>query len=125
MALAIGIFAVVGILLKRRADRKRDGIAAKAPVPPLWGPHQARAHPVYSDGTFDREKVRNPKEDEWQQQLGQLVEPILPYADENDIIWLVPHDALHYLPLHALKVEGRYLIERNPVCYTPSGPANK
>src|SRR5438552_4169226 len=45
------------------------------------------------------EKVRNPKEDEWQQQLGQLVEPILPYADESDIIWLVPHDALHYLPL--------------------------
>jgi CHAT domain-containing protein len=32
---------------------------------------------------------------------------------------------LHYLPLHALKVEGRYLIERNPVCYTPSASVMK
>jgi len=46
-------------------------------------------------------------------------------TDEGDIVWLVPHDMLHYLPLHALKVEGRYLIERNPVCYTPSASVMK
>lgn len=55
-----------------------------------------------------------------QSRLSSLVEPILRWSDEGDIIWLVPHDLLHYMPLHALKVSGRYLIERNPVCYTPS-----
>ena len=55
-----------------------------------------------------------------QTRLSSLIEPILRRSDEGDIIWLVPHDLLHYMPLHALKVSGRYLIERNPVCYTPS-----
>jgi CHAT domain-containing protein len=40
-------------------------------------------------------------------------------------LYLVPHDVLHYLPLHALKVEGKYLIERNPVLYTPSASVLK
>ncbi len=57
---------------------------------------------------------------EWQARLAPFVAPILPWAAEGDILWLVPHDVLHYLPLHALKVEGRYLAERNPVCYSPS-----
>jgi CHAT domain-containing protein len=46
-------------------------------------------------------------------------------TEEGDIIWFVPHNFLHYLPLHALKVEGRYLIERNPICYTPSASVMK
>ena len=60
--------------------------------------------------------------DTWQSLFGPLIEPIISWSDEGDLIWLVPHDALHYLPLHALKIEQdtRYLIERNPVCYTPS-----
>lgn len=70
-------------------------------------------------------KVRDLDLDEWQARFGPFVEPILPWADEGDIVWLVPHDALHYLPLHALKVEGHYLIERNPICYTPSASVMK
>lgn len=62
---------------------------------------------------------------EWQARFGPFVEPILPWTDEGDIVWLVPHDVLHYVPLHALKVEGRYLIERNPVCYSPSASVMK
>lgn len=61
----------------------------------------------------------------WQEQFTPFVEPILQWTDEGDIIWLVPHDILHYLPLHALKVEGCYLIERNPICYTPSASVMK
>jgi CHAT domain-containing protein len=61
----------------------------------------------------------------YQETIGPLVEPIASWADEGDIVWLVPHDALHYLPLHALKVQGRYLIERNPVCYSPSASVMK
>lgn len=57
---------------------------------------------------------------EWQDELGRLIEPITHWSEEGDIVWLVPHGELHRLPLHALKIEDRYLIERNPVCYTPS-----
>ncbi len=32
----------------------------------------------------------------------------------------MPHAELHLLPLHALKVAGRYLADRNPVAYSPS-----
>lgn len=62
---------------------------------------------------------------EWNARFGPLVEPILEWADEDDIIWFVPHDVLHYVPLHAVKVQGRYLIERNPVCYSPSASVMK
>jgi len=71
------------------------------------------------------DKVRHLDETAYQNLFGPFVDPIREWADEGDIVWLVPHDMLHYLPLHALKVEGRYLIERNPVCYTPSASVMK
>ncbi len=58
--------------------------------------------------------------DEWQRELGPLVEPLENWISEGDLVWFVPHAELHLLPLHALKVGGRYLSERNPVVYTPS-----
>jgi CHAT domain-containing protein len=70
-------------------------------------------------------KVRNLDPDRWQKQFGPLVQPLLPYTKEGDTIWFVPHDVLHYLPLHALQVEGCALIERNPICYTPSASVMK
>lgn len=33
---------------------------------------------------------------------------------------VVPHGALHYLPFQALRLQGQYLIERNPVAVAPS-----
>lgn len=78
------------------------------------------------------DKVTELDEAEYQSFFGDFVAPLvspLPKGDlmtqEGDIIWLVPHNFLHYLPLHALKVDGRYLIERNPVCYTPSASVMK
>jgi CHAT domain-containing protein len=65
-------------------------------------------------------RVRDLDLAEWQARLASFVEPILPWVAEGDILWLVPHDVLHYLPLHALQVDGRYLAERNPICYSPS-----
>jgi CHAT domain-containing protein len=58
--------------------------------------------------------------DAFQERFGSLVAPIADHCEEGDVVWFVPHGPLHYLPLHALSVDGRYLIERNPVCYTPS-----
>jgi CHAT domain-containing protein len=70
-------------------------------------------------------KIRTLDEDAYQDFFGPFLAPIVPWTEEDDIVWLVPHDMLHYLPLHALKVDGRYLIERNPVCYTPSASVMK
>ena len=56
----------------------------------------------------------------WQSQLGSLAEPLEDWSREGDVVWIVPHAELHLLPLHALKVEGKYLTERNTVCYSPS-----
>ena len=70
-------------------------------------------------------KVRAIDLDEWQARFAPFVEPILKWAEPGDYLYLVPHDVLHYLPLHTLKVDGRYLIERNPVIYTPSASVLK
>jgi CHAT domain-containing protein len=56
----------------------------------------------------------------WQQFLGPFVEPLLQFADPGDLLWFVPHDVLHYVPLHALSLNGAPLIDRHPVCYAPS-----
>jgi CHAT domain-containing protein len=75
--------------------------------------------------TFARGNMKSLDANELQTRFGRLIEPILSWSQEGDILWIVPHDALHYIPLHALKVEGRYLIERNPVCFTPSASIMK
>jgi CHAT domain-containing protein len=48
------------------------------------------------------------------------VRPLARWAEVGDAIWFVPHGDLHRLPLHALKLQDRYLAERNQVVYTPS-----
>jgi CHAT domain-containing protein len=58
-------------------------------------------------------------EDVWHS-YATLVAPIAAWAEPGDVVCLVPHKLLHYLPLHALPVNGRPLIERNPVVYSPS-----
>lgn len=69
--------------------------------------------------------IRHLDLDEWQEEFGEFIAPIKDWADPGDYLYLVPHDALHYLPLHTLKLEGQYLIERNPVLYTPSASVLK
>jgi CHAT domain-containing protein len=49
-----------------------------------------------------------------------LVAPIGAWADPDDHVILLPHGPLHYLPLHALRIHGQYLAERNSVSYAPS-----
>jgi len=38
----------------------------------------------------------------------------------SEKIYIVPHGILHYLPFQALFSDGRYLIERHQIGYTPS-----
>ncbi|HZI86050.1 MAG TPA: CHAT domain-containing protein, partial [Pyrinomonadaceae bacterium] len=71
------------------------------------------------------EKVRRLDEDAFHDFFAPFVAPLVARSDEGDLIWLVPYDVLHYLPLHAVRVNDRYLIERNPVTYTPSASIMK
>jgi CHAT domain-containing protein len=56
---------------------------------------------------------------EWQD-LSPLVAPLVERSTPGQVIWIVPHDHLHGVPLHAIEVGGVPLAERNPTCYTPS-----
>jgi tetratricopeptide (TPR) repeat protein len=56
----------------------------------------------------------------WQELSQYLIEPIAKYLKKGDIIYIVPHGVLHYLPFHALRYNGRYLIEDFQIVYSPS-----
>jgi CHAT domain-containing protein/tetratricopeptide (TPR) repeat protein len=59
-------------------------------------------------------------EETWQGLGNSLVQPLLPYLDGCELLCLVPHKELHYLPLHALRLDGRRLIESIPAVYLPT-----
>jgi CHAT domain-containing protein len=71
------------------------------------------------------DSIRSLASEDVQSALGPLVSPLDELVSEEEILWLVPHDVLHYVPLHALELAGRPLIDRNPVCYTPSAAVMK
>lgn len=54
------------------------------------------------------------------ERLNALVEPLGVCSRPEDLLVLCPTGPLHRLPLHALQVKGQFLIERNPIIYTPS-----
>jgi CHAT domain-containing protein/tetratricopeptide (TPR) repeat protein len=57
---------------------------------------------------------------EFQSLFRPFVAPIAKYSQPGDLLWIVPHGFLHYVPLHAVEIDGQPLIARNPVVYTPS-----
>lgn len=58
---------------------------------------------------------------QWQDQLSLLVKPLLEHVKPGQLVWLIPHDLLHYVPLHAINIaDEQSLIDQNPVCITPS-----
>jgi CHAT domain-containing protein len=62
---------------------------------------------------------------EWQNVLRPLVEPVVGTFADGDLLWLVPHDVLHYVPLHAIPVNGVTVADRHPVCYSQSASVLK
>lgn len=63
--------------------------------------------------------ARNPNIAGAADQIGRmLLAPLQIPAGKRVII--VPHGPLHYLPFQALRLDGKYLIERNPVSLAPS-----
>ena len=58
--------------------------------------------------------------DTWLGLSDYLIEPISEYLTDGELIYFVPYGLLHYLPLHALDLEGEPLIKKHPVAYSPS-----
>ncbi len=52
--------------------------------------------------------------------LSALAAPLAEVSRPGDLLWIVPHDTLHYLPFGMLPVDGAPLAARNPLCSTPS-----
>jgi CHAT domain-containing protein/Tfp pilus assembly protein PilF len=49
-----------------------------------------------------------------------LINPLEKYLNPGDIIYFVPYNFLHYLPLHALRLNNKPLIDSHIVVYIPS-----
>lgn len=56
----------------------------------------------------------------WLELSDYLISPVSDLLDGHDLIYFVPHDLLHYLPLHALELNGGPIMENHPVAYVPS-----
>jgi CHAT domain-containing protein len=61
----------------------------------------------------------------WQELAEYLIAPVLEDIDGCEILYLIPHGLLHYLPLHALYINGKRLIEHFPIAYASSLTAIK
>jgi CHAT domain-containing protein len=87
-------------------------------------------HRAYRDLHARHGLVKQGLEESWHA-YDSLIAPIANWAraserpGESDIVYLIPHGLLHYLPLHALKIDGRYLMERHAVLYAPSASVLK
>ena len=63
---------------------------------------------------------RNGNGKKWIELSKYLIEPISEFLTENELVYFVPFGMLHYLPLHALELNGEPLIKNHPVAYIPS-----
>ncbi|KAJ3474592.1 hypothetical protein NLG97_g9775 [Lecanicillium saksenae] len=53
-------------------------------------------------------------------ELEWLVEPLEKHSKPGDLLVFCPSSLLHGIPLHAVTLSGKALIERNPIVYTSS-----
>jgi tetratricopeptide (TPR) repeat protein len=64
-------------------------------------------------------------EETWQELAEYLIAPIMDDIDGCEMLYLIPHGLLHYLPLPALYINGKRLIEQFPIAYASSLTAIK
>lgn len=73
----------------------------------------------YQDEVRNHESGRTLTHD-WLRLGEHLLTPLEPLLEDAALVYFVPHDLLHYLPLHALTVVGEPFIARRAVAYAPS-----
>lgn len=91
-----------------------DGSEPEAHIVPI-GRELLREHVEHA--FFDSAGVKELPAD-WDLPLRPLVEPALRACRPGEPLWIVPHDVLHYVPMHAIGEPP--LCARNPVQYSPS-----
>lgn len=55
-----------------------------------------------------------------QKNFAELIEPLVRHTTEGQELLIAPHLLLHRIPFPALRVDGKYFFERNPISYVPS-----
>jgi CHAT domain-containing protein len=66
-----------------------------------------------------RRMYQNNRVKEWEE-CSHIISSITEWSKADDVVCIVPYGELNGVPLHTLKLNGQYLIERNPVHYAPS-----
>ena len=70
---------------------------------------------------YERHGLEAPVRNHRWLELGKdLLAPLESALESAQLVYFVPHDLLHVMPLHALKVEGEPFISRYAVTYAPS-----
>lgn len=55
------------------------------------------------------------------QEIGATIfRPILNYLDDCDVLYIIPHKDLHYLPLHVIEINRQALCEHYAIVYLPN-----
>jgi CHAT domain-containing protein len=49
-----------------------------------------------------------------------LLEPVSEHISNASLIYFVPHDMLHYIPIHAVSLNGEHIIKYHPIAYIMS-----
>ena len=92
-----------------------DGVREVTFTTPLPRKDLARLVDAYRDTLIKL----NPNATGIGDQIGQLL--LAPLGvDAGKRLIIVPHGPLHYLPFQALRLDGKYLIQRNPISIAPS-----
>ena len=92
-----------------------DGVREATFATPLPKADLARLVDAYRDALIKL----NPNASGIGDQIGSLLLAPLGIEAGKRIV-IVPHGPLHYLPFQALRLDGLYLIERNPISIAPS-----
>lgn len=77
----------------------------------------------YLMNTYYREIIEYPRygnDYTWLAVASRLLGEVLPLLLGADLVCIIPHHELSYLPLHILQFDGRYLIEDFPIFYAPN-----
>lgn len=56
----------------------------------------------------------------FQNLCSRILSPAIEYIGSCDILYIIPHKDLHYLPLHAVEIDGQPLCDKYAIVYLPN-----
>lgn len=60
------------------------------------------------------------RDETWRALGPLLLNKVMPYLRDVELVHIIPHGSLHYLPLHALEHKGKPIIDYFAIAYAPS-----